>query len=88
MHKTHRINQIEKAHRALHARVEGLFMACFVMLPLINETQAVKCRLLTTAVDALNEHMHSKGYDDAFQADARASIDALTDVILLPQVPA
>ena len=88
MPKTQRINQLENAHRMLHARVEGLFMACFVMLPLINETQAVKCRLLTSAVDLLNDHMASSGYDEAFQANARASIDALTDVILLPQVAA
>ncbi len=83
-----RVNELEVAHRALHARLEGLFMASFVMLPLINETQAVKRRLLTSALDALNDHMESRGLDDVFQADARAAIDALTDVILLPQVAA
>ncbi len=88
MHKTQRINQLEAAHRALHAQFEGLFVACFVMLPLINETQDVKRKLLTSAVDALNERMESNGYDDAFQKDARAAIDALSDVILLPEVMA
>lgn len=78
-----RINALELAHRALHARHEGLMMVCRVMLPLINVHLSLKQRMSITAYDAMAEHMSKRGFDSDFQQKTQAAVEELTAVILI-----
>ncbi len=83
MSLTKRLNALEQAHRAMHARHEALIMVCRVMLPLISAPAVLKQRLLTGAYDALNDHMQKAGFDEEFQQSARAAVDEISHTILL-----
>jgi hypothetical protein len=72
-----RLTALEDAHRALHARHEGLMMATRVMLPLICARPTDIRRMSVLAYDALNEHMEKNELDEPFQ---QVALEALHEV--------
>jgi hypothetical protein len=78
-----RLDRLEAAHRALHARHEGLMIVCRVMLPFIDAPQAVKQKMMLLAYDALTQHMEKTGCDDEFQQVAREAIDEIANTVLV-----
>ncbi len=77
-----RLEALESAHRALHARHEALMIGCRVLLPFINIPQDAKKLLLLAANEALTEHMDLNGLDDEFQRIARKAIDELAATLM------
>ncbi len=80
---TERVNQLEDAHRALHARHEALAIMCRMTLPFMIGSSSAKQALTTRAYDVMNELMESHALDDEFQAHARKAMDELTKNILV-----
>lgn len=77
-----RIERLENAHRALHARHEALMLMCRMLFPLVKSDHALKQQITTLAYDVLSDLMHERGFDDAFQEDVRSAMDELTQTIL------
>jgi hypothetical protein len=69
-----RLAALEDAHRALHARHEGLMMATRVMMPFMCARPTDLRKLSVLAYDALNEHMEKNGLDEPFQQVAREAV--------------
>lgn len=72
-----RLETLAQAHRVLAARNESLIMCCRIMFPFIKIDAGLKQRLMTSAYDALTQHMEKANFDDEFQAIARAAIDEI-----------
>lgn len=77
-----RILKLEAAHRKMHARYEGAYQVSKVMFAIISDDLTLKRKLMNAVFDATNDHMESRGIDEDFQRDVRASIDELGEVIL------
>lgn len=77
-----RIDTLENAHRALHARHEALAIMCRMLFPLVNANPCVKQQLTTRAYDLLNDLMEANAFDDEWQALVRKAMDELTKTIL------
>lgn len=65
----------------LEANQIALLYVLRALLPLISADPADVSRLLTTAHDALTTHMEKSGDGPEFQRAARASFDALAQML-------
>jgi hypothetical protein len=83
MKATERLERLENAHRALAAKHEALHACCRVMLPFVKVENSVKQRLMTSAYDAINEHMDKAKHDDEYQQLVRGAFDEIADSILV-----
>lgn len=77
-----RVEQLEKAHRALHARHEALTIITGKFLPLIRVSLSLKHLKAIKAYDEISALMDAHGHDAEFQEMVRESIDELTAMIL------
>ena len=78
-----RLEKLEGAHRALAARHEALMIVSRMFLPFINVSPSSKQQLTTKAYDVMNDLMEEHDFDDEYQEMIRASIDELTQTILI-----